>query len=178
MIDIPQRVSVSWVYELPFGSGGKLVTSIPVVSQLIGRWQVSGVAQFQVGYPYNVTQTNTLGLFSPIQYPNAVGDPNLSNRTANQWFNTQAFQIAPPDTLGNAPRASFFGPGQENFDIGVSRIFPLKERFRFQLRGEFENAFNHPLFNNLNTSITSPAFGQVTSATDSRVIQLVGRLQF
>jgi hypothetical protein len=178
MIDVPQRFTASFVYQIPVGSGGKVFKGIPVVSYVIGHWQVSGVAQFQVGYPYNVSQSNTLGLFSAAQYVNAVGSPNLSNHTIAEWFNPAAFAIAPQDTLGNAPRASFFGPGQNNWDIGITRMFPLTEKLSLQFRGEFYNAFNHPQWNGLNTSITSPAFGAVTSAMDPRVIQLVGRMSW
>ncbi len=178
MIDIPQRATVAWVYDLPFGSGGKWKTGANVPDYVIGHWQLTGNASFQIGYPYNVTQTNTLGLFSPIQYPNAVGNPNLANKSIAEWFNTGAFAIAPQDTLGNAPRASFFGPGLNVWNIAIGRSFPIRERFVFKLRGEFYNAFNRPLWSNLNTTITSPAFGTVTAAMDPRVVQFSGRLTF
>jgi hypothetical protein len=149
-----------------------------VLSYAIGHWQVSGVYQAQTGYPYNITQANTLGLFNPIQYPNAVGDPKLSNRSIAEWFNPKAFAIAPQDALGNAPRASLFGPGQNNWNIAIARIFPIREQLNFRIRAEFYDAFNHPQWSNLNTSITSPAFGSVTSAMDPRTVQFSGRIQF
>jgi hypothetical protein len=49
----------------------------PVLSQVIGHWKVSTVAQFQVGYPYFISQSNTLGTFSGGQYVTKVGDPNI-----------------------------------------------------------------------------------------------------
>ena len=73
-----------------------------------------------VGLPVNVTQPNTLGLFSANQYPNLVGNPN-GNKSFTQWFNTSAFQIAAPDTLGDAPRAAFFGPGLNIWNIAIGR---------------------------------------------------------
>lgn len=176
--DIPQRFIASWVYQLPFGSGGKFAATVPVLNQVIGHWQVSGVGQFQNGNPYTVRQHDTLGLFSEGQYPTRVGNPQLSNRTLAEWFNTKAFQITPPDTLGNAARNLFFGPGQNNFDISVMRNFPFMERYTFQVRGDFYNAFNHPQFNGLNTNLNSAAFGRVTGVMSPRVIQLVGRFQF
>ena len=178
MIDIPQRFTTSFVYDLPVGSGGKIAGGIPVASYVLGHWQVSGTYQAQIGYPYNVTQANTLGLFNPIQYPNAVGNPNLSNQSIAQWFNPKAFAIAPQDTLGSAPRASLFGPGQNNWNIAISRIFPIREHLNFRVRAEFYDAFNHPQWSNLNTTITSPAFGSVTSAMDPRTVQFAGRIQF
>ncbi|MGH9449775.1 MAG: TonB-dependent receptor domain-containing protein [Terriglobia bacterium] len=176
--DIPQRFVATWVYQLPFGAGGRFASSTPVVSRVIGHWQVSGVGQFQNGNPYTIGQNNTLGLFSGAQYPNRVGNPQLSNPTLAEWFNTSAFQVAPPDTLGNAARNLFFGPGQNNFDISVMRNFPVKERYTLQIRGDFYNAFNHPQFNSLNTNLNSAAFGRVTGVNSPRNIQLVARLSF
>jgi len=177
-IDIPQRFTTAFVYDLPFGAGGKLARGIPVLSYILGHWEASGLVQMQDGYPYNVTQANTLGLFSGAQYATTVGNPNLprGNRTVQEWFNPAAFAITPQDQLGNTARASFFGPGQNNFDLSVQRIFPIKERLRFKLRVDMFNAFNHPQFSNLNTTITSPAFGSVTSDLGPRVMDVSGRL--
>lgn len=58
----------------------------------------------------------------------------------------------------------------------MQRIFPIKERLRFKLRVDMFNAFNHPQFSNLNTTITSPAFGSVTSDLGPRVMDVSGRL--
>jgi hypothetical protein len=89
MLDIPQRVTLAFVYDLPFGAGGALKTGMRAADQVIGHWQLTGNASFQIGLPYNVTQSNTLGLFNPIQYPNLVGNPN-GNKSFSQWFNTSA----------------------------------------------------------------------------------------
>jgi hypothetical protein len=177
MLDIPQRVTLAFVYDLPFGAGGQLKTGLRVTDQILGHWQLTGNASFQIGLPVNVTQSNTLGLFSAIQYPNLVGNPN-GNKSLAQWFNTSAFQIAPQDTLGDAPRAAFFGPGLNIWNLAVGRSFPIGEHFVFKLRGEFYNAFNKVLYSGLNTTITSPAFGTVTAAMDPRVVQFSGRLTF
>ena len=177
-IDIPQRATLAWVYDLPVGAGGRWKTGMFISDEIVGHWQLTGSASFQIGLPQNVTQSNTLGLFSAIQYANVVGNPNLSSHSIGEWFNTSAFAIAPQDTLGDGPRASFFGPGLNLWNIALGRSFPIKERLVFKLRGEFYNAFNRPLWSGLNLSITSPAFGTVTSAMDPRVIQFSGRLTF
>jgi hypothetical protein len=177
-IDIPQRFTSAFVYDLPVGAGGKLAKGTPVVSYILGHWEASGLVQMQKGYPYNVSQANDLGLFSGAQYATSLSNPNIprANRTVQEWFNPAAFAITPQDQLGNTARASFFGPGQNNFDLAVQRIFPVRERLRFKLRVDMFNAFNHPQFSNLNTTITSPAFGSVTSDLDPRVMDVSGRL--
>jgi hypothetical protein len=174
-IDIPQRFTAAFVYDLPFG---KFTKAIPAASYILGNWQISGLVQMQVGYPYNVSQANNLGVFSGAQYATSLGNPSIarSDRTIAKWFNPGAFAITPQDQLGNTPRASLFGPGQNNFDLAVQRIFPIRERLQFKLRVDMFNAFNHPQFSNLNTSITSPAFGSVTSDLGPRVMDIAGRL--
>ena len=181
MTNIPQRFSLSAVYELPIGSGGRFVAHTPVLSQAIGHWKISTVAQFQKGYPYNVSQGDTLGIFSGGQYATKVGNPDLSrgSRTIEKWFNTAAFAITPQDTLGNAPRASLYGPGQNVWDLSLMRDIPLWERVSLTFRADAHNAFNHPQFSGLGTSLSNTAtFGHVTGAEDPRMLLLVGRLRF
>lgn len=180
MTNIPQRFSLSAVYALPFGAGGKFMAHTPVVSQAIGHWRVSTVAQFQKGYPYFISQGDTLGIFSGGQYVTKVGNPDIdrSSRTVQKWFNPAAFQITAQDTLGNAPRAALYGPGQNVWDLTLMRDVPLGERANLSFRVDAHNAFNHPQFSGLNTTITNPAFGSVTGAQDPRMLLLIGRLRF
>ena len=181
MISIPQRFSLSMVDALPFGAGSRILNQTPVLSQVIGHWKVSTVAQFQMGYPYNVSQGDTLGLFSGGQYVTKVGNPSLDrgSRTVQKWFNTAAFATTAPNAFGNAPRASLYGPGQNVWDISLMRDIPIGERMRVTFRADAHNAFNHPQFSGLGTSITTPkTFGTVTGAQDPRTLLLVGRLTF
>ena len=181
MTNIPQRFSLTAVYALPFGSGGRFASHAPVVSQVIGHWKVSTVAQFQMGYPYNISQGDGLNIFSGGQYATKVGHPNIAHgsRTVQKWFNTAAFTTTPADTLGNAPRASLYGPGQNVWDLSLMRDIPLWEHATFTVRADAHNAFNHPQFSGLGTSLTNTkTFGTVTGAQDPRMLLLVGRLRF
>ncbi|WP_235011751.1 outer membrane beta-barrel protein [Bryocella elongata] len=180
MTNIPQRFSLSLVEALPVGAGGKYLTHQRAIDQIIGHWKVSAIAQFQMGYPYFISQSNQLGIFSGGQYVTKVGNPDLSrgSRTVSRWFNTSAFAITPANTLGNAPRAALYGPGQNVWDISLQRDFPIWERVAFSVRVDAHNAFNHPQFSGLGTNITSSNFGTVTGAKDPRMLLLVGRLRF
>ena len=151
---------------------------------------MSTLAQFQMGYPYFISQTNGLGLFSGAQYITEVGNPNLprSSRTVAQWFNPNAFTTTAPLTLGNTPRAALYGPGQNVWALSLMREIPVHERMKFTVRVDANNAFNHPQFSGLNTSfstvtnngVTTPVktFGTVTGAQDPRVLLLIGRFTF
>ena len=52
------------------------------------------------------------------------------------------------------------------------------EEGRLQLRFEFFNAFNHPNFGGPSCNIQSAAFGTVSSALFSRVIQTALKVYF
>ncbi|MGD1102386.1 MAG: TonB-dependent receptor [Terriglobia bacterium] len=187
MISIPKRFSAAYVWDVPMGAGGKLAANVPVVNQIIGHWNIAGITQFQTGYPYGVSQTNVTGWFGASQYTTRTGiSPyNGANSTVKQWFNPAAFTPTASDTLGNTPRDAFYGPGQNNFDVSLSRNFPIKERYTFQIRADFTNAFNHPQFDNLSTACTTivsgacgGTFGAATGDTGSRNVQLDARITF
>ena len=182
MINIPQRLSVSAVYAIPVGAGSQMLSHTPVLSQAIGHWKVSTLAQFQSGYPYNISSgADTLKLFEGQQYVNVVGNPNLprGSRTVAHWFNTSAFAPAAANSFGNAPRATLYGPGQNVWDMSVMRDFPIRERMRLTARIDAHNAFNHPQYSGLGTSLATPTtFGRLTGAQDPRLILLVGRFTF
>ncbi len=181
MTDIPQRLSVTAVYNLPVGAGGMFLANTPVVNQIIGHWRASTVASFQAGYPYNVSQSNTTGLFNGAQYATESGSPNISRsqRTVAHWFNTSVFSVTPQDTLGNAPRATLFGPGQNVWNVALMRDIPVWESVTFTFRADAYNLFNHPQFDGLGTSLASPTtFGHLTGAEDQRELLVSGRLRF
>lgn len=70
------------------------------------------------------------------------------------------------------------GPGIWDWDSSVSRIFPIRERWRLKLTGEFFNMPNHPNWWSVSTALGSGTYGRITSARDPREIQLSLRLDF
>ena len=99
-------------------------------------------------------------------------------RTADRWFNTQAFATPPAFTFGNVGRGVVDAPGTNNFDFSLMKSFRLFEGHTLQFRFEFFNAFNHPLFNAPNMNVDSANFGRITSARAARQIQFGLRYQF
>jgi hypothetical protein len=49
---------------------------------------------------------------------------------------------------------------------------------RLQFRAEFYNIFNHPNLGAPSTSITSSTYGQITSKSGNRTMQMALRLEF
>jgi hypothetical protein len=107
-----------------------------------------------------------------------ISHPN-TNAFVNSFFNTAAFvpltQMT-KGTIGNAGRNFMNGPALFNVDLTLSREFPIKERLRMQLRGEFFNLFNDKHFLPPNVIVGSGSFGQITSANPGRVVQVAAKL--
>jgi hypothetical protein len=174
--DFRHRLSVSYVYELPYGKGKRFGSNASGVAQaVLGGWQVAGVTTARSGEAFDAVLsgdvTNT-GAF-PAR-PDIIHNPrdfsfnipgqaalkcsNPGHQTLDCWFNQAAF-VLPPFTVdpttgttqsarqfGNAGRAILRGPDMVNFDFSTYKTFPLGERFGLVFRAEFFNLFNHPNF--------------------------------
>jgi hypothetical protein len=62
--------------------------------------------------------------------------------------------LTPPalGTFGGMHRNEFRGPGFRNWDMSISKVWNLSDRFRMQFRAEFFNVLNHPNFDNFTLS--------------------------
>jgi outer membrane receptor protein involved in Fe transport len=173
--DLPQRLVISLSYELPFGkTGSRLIKST------IGGWQLNSIVSMQSG--------NVIGVTAPApaftgNRPDMVGDASLPNPTIDRWINPDAFRQIRQFTFGNAPRnlPQWRTDGLFQWDLSVLKTIPIRERVRFQLRGEFFNFTNTSTFGNPNAAFTTGAFGTITSLatnTNPRVVQLAGKIYF
>ena len=185
--DVRHRFSASYVYDLPFGKGRKYLADGGGWSTLLSGWQTAGVVTLQSGRPFTValsrefdnsgTGISALG-FGANDRPNLIGDPEISNRSPERWFNTGAFVIPPPGTFGNSGRNILDGPGYQSVNASLIKNTSLTERVNLQFRAETFNLFNHPNFNLPDNFLGSPTFGQITSARDPRHIQFGLKLLF
>jgi hypothetical protein len=175
--DIRQRFTVSYAYDLPIATGHRW----------LGGWQSFGVLTFQTGTPFTVAlladNDNSNTGFSNLGYgannrPNVVGNPHLANPSAQEWFNTAAFAVAPYGTFGNAGRNFLDGPGLATVNFSIVKNTRATERLNIQFRAEFFNLLNRTNFNLPDNFVGSPTFGQITSAQDPRRTQLALKFLF
>ncbi len=178
--DVPHRFVANYVYNIPLGRNGRLLSGVPVIRDIVCGWEFSGITEFQIGLPLSVSQNNGTGGFTGTQRPNQVAPAALagSRRSLAAWFNTAAFVQAPAFTAGTEPRYAFYGPGIENWDTSLMRNFRFRERYRLQFRGEFYNTFNHPNFKNPNTTLGNINYGRITSDNGPRNMELALRFFF
>ena len=89
-----------------------------------------------------------------------------------------AFAAPAQFTFGDSPRSGLRGDALQTVDLTLSKEFPLAERFRLDLRGEFYNLLNHANFELPGHVFGASNFGAVLCAKDARAVQLGLRLSF
>ncbi len=196
-MNTPNIFIANYVYTLPFFKDQR-----GLVGHTLGGWEVSGITSVESGQSASVTQafdpfacvatTGTANGCAPGTYPGGIGiaTPNGDiaprpdqiapvhlTKTVGQWFTTSSFSAA-IGHFGSERNGAFQGPGLQNWDLGAIKNVQLGERFRFQFRGEFFNAFNHTNFAGVDTGFNDPNFGQVTSTHLPRNVQLGAKLYF
>jgi len=194
--DVPQRLVISYVLDLPFGQGKKYLANVSsTLNNLVGGWGIDGVTTFQRGFPlvFGNGQANDAALFGARSRPNVAAgcDKAMSGPASsrlNGWFNASCFSPPADFTFGGEPRVdpTLRSNGVENFDFAVfKKLFLSPEgRFGLESRVEFFNSFNRPQFAPPDTTCctaNNADFGFVTSTaqgTSPRLIQFALKLFF
>jgi len=194
--DVPQRLVISYVLDLPFGQGKKYLSGVNSrLNSVVGGWGVDGVTTFQRGFPlvFRNGQANDVTLFGAGSRPNLLPGCDKSSGSSGRarldhWFNTACFAAPADFTYGNEPRvdSTLRSDGVNNFDVAAFKSLPLDRdgRASMEFRVEFFNLFNRTQFAPPNTtccSTNNANFGVVTSTapgTNPRLIQFALKLLF
>ena len=173
--DHRHRIVVSFIYQLPPGNNSR-----GWVKALLGQWQAGGNFTAQAGAPFTVNISSDQANIGagPAQRPNLSGNPNDGPKTQQHWFNTSAFSLPALFAFGNTPRNAVIGPGLQEFDLSLQKEIHLKEATKLLFRAEAYNLFNHSNFNIPNRTAFTANFGSISSAQDSRQLQLALKFLF
>jgi hypothetical protein len=76
--DRAHQITSNGSYELPFGLGHRLLGNAPGwVQQIVNKWQLGGIMNFNSGAPLTLTATGTQTISNVAAQPNIVGElPN------------------------------------------------------------------------------------------------------
>jgi hypothetical protein len=185
--DVPQRLVMSGVVDLPFGTGKQFLSNANRITQkFVSGWTGNAIVTLQSGYPLGLTDaTNLTQSFGGGSRPNSNGQDAALTTPAQQrlteWFNTADFTAAAPFTFGDVGRtlANVRGPGVANWDVALFKSNKLTERFALQFRLEVFNLFNRVQFGLPGTALGTSAFGVITTqANQPRLFQLSLRLTY
>jgi len=174
----------SWLWNTPLRFSNKALNS------LAGGWTLTGITTLQSGVPLTFLMGSDIALDGTGGSQRAQLAPGVKasditishpdrNAFITQFFNLNAF-VQPRNVArgvyGNAGRGLISGPATSNTDLAALKDFALREAWKLQFRGEFFNALNQVNFGNPNQTVSSAAFGRITSASSGRVIQLALKL--
>lgn len=185
-VHFPHRLVFSGVYELPFGRGRRFLSSLNAPAQLLlGGWRLNGILTMQSGGAISIGAANNIGLFTMAARANNNGRSGAISGSAydrlGRWFDTSVFSQPAPFTFGNlgARVPDIFTHHTNNLGLSLMKVFRLTERFNLQFRAEAFNAANRVQFGSPNTTVTSGAFGFVTTQANSpRQLQFGLKLVF
>jgi hypothetical protein len=171
-MDIPQRLVMSFSYELPVGKGKALGANMnKTANAVLGGWEVNGLTTFSKGYPIAPALQGGV-LWEGTQRPNLIGDPSMQGSVEsrmNNYFNTAAFSRPAADTFGTAPRTlNYRTPGIKNADLSLLKTVAFKETMRLQLRLETFNSTNTPTFGTPNATFGASNFGVISGYAGGR----------
>jgi hypothetical protein len=177
-------LTVSHLFELPFGKGKRFLNNGGLVPFLLSGWQLNGIYRLATGTPFTATADatacncpgngNYADAVAPVETLGAVGASQF-------WFSRSSFAVPGPNRFGNAGRNTLRGPRLSNYDFSVFRNFSFGERFQLEYRAEFYNLANTPHFANPTGNVSSANFGTITSTLNgygNRQIQMALRLKF
>ena len=194
--DVPQRLVISYVLDLPFGQGKKYLANVTgVLGSMVGGWGIDGVTTFQRGFPLVLAngQANDATLFGAGSRPNVISGCEKMSAGGRAtrlkgWFETSCFAAPADFTFGDEPRVdpTLRSDGASNFDVAIFKKIPLGKEGRagIESRVEFFNLLNRPQFGPPNTiccTANNANFGFVTSTapgTNPRLIQFALKMSF
>ncbi|HYM13542.1 MAG TPA: TonB-dependent receptor [Bryobacterales bacterium] len=179
-MDIPQRLVLTFSYQLPIGKGKWLGSNWGRgLNMLLGGWEANGLLTFSSGFPLNsgsqFRESPLQGavLWNGVQRPNLIGDPRMPGSVEdrlNNYLNEAAFSRPAPDTLGTAPRTlpNYRSPGIRNGDVAVFKNVSFTESRYIQLRLEAFNITNTPTFATPHMTYGASNFGVIDNYAGGR----------
>jgi len=178
--DQRRALLITYVYRVPSPK------SANALAYIAKDWQLSGTTTFRDGFAAPMlTFGDESGVGNFHERFNCIGPIHYQLKDFSQpYASVASFSDPAAGTFGNCPRDVLVAPGLNAWDISLQRTFKLSERFGFQFRTSFFNAFNHPNFAEpsptLNSVITASAddgsFDSHFGVGGPRNIQFMGKL--
>lgn len=177
--DLSHSFSLAAVWSLPsFKEHGF------VLKNILSRWQVGAIWQWQVGQPFSVYSGmdnsltgNGLDFADLVPGVSPFLDPDRPrDQLVKQYFSIAAFQQNALGTFGNSGRNILRGPGYNNLDMNLQKTIPVvSERYGIVFRAEFFNLTNTPHFTAPGAGgpvgLSTPQATQILKARDPRILQ-------
>jgi hypothetical protein len=174
-----QRFVINYYWDLPVPkyAGAK--------KALLDDWSMSGILQFQSGFPIRIQTQDDNELISSLFFlgagaPQLTGKLQILNPKTNGNFYLNPAQFSDPTlgTFATTPRSICCGPGENQFDVTFSKRIALSEAKYFQFRADIFNLFNKTQFVNPDGNFSDTTFGEILQARDPRLVQFALKFYF
>ncbi len=187
LLDVPHKVSIAPIVQLPFGEGRRWLNS-GVGAAVLGDWTVTSIITLESGFPISLSSnTNTTAnLFTAMARANPGSgdietDGSRDERIQANWLNPAAF--AQPDLFqfGTLPRTldDVRTPTRHNWDFVAAKDVRLGQTMRGQFRFEVINLTNTVKVRGPISAVGSSTFGQIRVQSGfMRITQLMFSLKF
>lgn len=187
-IDVKHALVMNYMYELPFGRNRKFLSNSRAGDLLLGGWKISGIQRYQSGFPLPIQTANSLPIFNRKLRPNVVKGVDRSTHLSVGQFKLNSSSIINKAAFA-APASYTFGDAKPQYsdirsfpiyseDLALVKDTQLTEHLKWTLGANLFNAFNRHRFTSFNTTFSDAAFGQATSVSLPRFIQLNTRFVF
>jgi hypothetical protein len=184
--DTRHNISVTGVYNLPFGRGKMLGSnSNRVVDSIIGGWKLSGSQVYYSGFPVTVSSpphySGQVNAFTGAARPNMLRPLNMANRSKDAYWGTAVkgtscgpdfddgkciFQEQSQFSFGKVHPGSLRGPSFQNIDMSLAKTVTLWKENTLDFRSDFFNAFNIADYAAPDSGMTDGNFGQITGTVN------------
>ena len=195
VFDRPHRLTTYWSYNIPVF---QFMKSNAVTKRIFEGWSGTGFYEIQSGQPFtlfsNVDIYGTGGTAARpdlnaggIMTPDIVDGNfrtftlplNGTGRVTTQINPATGLPLANSrTTFGNLGRNTFRGPILQQWNLNVTKVVAITERFNLQLRADFINAFNMRNFGNPVANIASPILGTNNTDPTTRTMLLSAKIRF
>lgn len=153
----PQNIAFSGVYDLPFGTGKRLLNvDSKVAKALVNDWRYTWIYTYYSGYP---TGWPDLVNYCGEWHYTGKDDP------FNHWFNNN--KSCYTTRAANTPRVvpdrfpDIKNPASPQINMSIEKNLAFTERYKLLIRGEAFNITNTPLYAGPDTSFSSSRFGMI-----------------
>jgi hypothetical protein len=180
--DTRHNISVTGVYNLPFGRGKMLGSnSNRVVDSIIGGWKLSGSQIYYSGFPVTVSSpphySGDVNAFTGAARPNLLQPIHMANRSNAAYWGTEVqgsscgpdivlpsciFQEQSNHGFGSVHPGSLRAPSFQNIDMSLAKTLTLWHEHKLDFRSDFFNAFNIADYGAPDSGMTDGNFGQIT----------------
>ena len=199
--DVHQVFHLSGTYDLPFGHGQPFFSGNRLADTVIGGWTIGTILTRETGDPHlfiggtGTFNQNDGGLTltgvskSQLQSQIGVRHSSIAGSGRVNLFDPKYYSslgqantayISPNFNAGTIGTLLWLhDPKWINTDLAITKVIPIHREMNLTIQGEFLNAFNHPAWSGMDSTVQDDTFGSTNQTVNApRNIEIRGNFRF